>query len=177
MNYMSEKSILFVAISILFTISLIFFGRCSSCKSASSNNSKNLSFWQKDDETLFLYLFDKLLEKSNYCTDLSTLNDSEKIFITMAKLEQEVNNGGFDQFFFNTNDKMNDILVSSAEAIKAYDIANLCKKALDIYSEHSDQDEPINELNECDEAFYVSTDYITALCVKFAKDNKEQFNY
>ena len=133
------------------------------------------SIWEKDDLSLFEYIFEKLNDKSDYGSDLSNLNDKEKVFMSMALLEQEVNNGGFDQYFFNLGGIYNDILVSSAEAIKAYDIAKICKKALAVYAEHSEQEDNIEELGEYDNAFYKSKDPISELCVKYAKENKEYF--
>ena len=131
--------------------------------------------WEKDDATLFEYVFDKLSAKSDYGFDLSSLNDHEKVFMSMALLAQEVNNGGFDQFFLNLGDRYNDILVSSAEAIKAFDIAKICEKALAIYAEHAEQEDPIEELNECDDAFYASTDAICDLCAQYAREHKDNF--
>ena len=133
------------------------------------------SIWEKDDLSLFEYIFEKLNDKSDYGSDLSSLNDKEKVFMSMALLVQEVNNGGFDQYFFNIGNRYNDILVSSAKAIKAYDIAEICKKALAVYEEHSEQDDIIEELNEYDNAFYESKDAICELCVKYAKENKKYF--
>ena len=133
------------------------------------------SIWEKDELSLFEYIFEKLNKKSDYGSDPSSLNDKEKVFMSMALLEQEVNNGGFDQYFLNLEGKYNDILVSSAEAIKAYDIAEICKKALAIYAEHSEQDDIIEELNEYDKAFYESKDAICERCVKYAKENKAFF--
>ena len=95
--------------------------------------------------------------------------------MSMALLEQEVNNGGFDQYFHNIGGRYNDILVSSAEAIKAYEIAEICKKALAVYAEHSEQDDIIEGLNEYDNAFYKSKDAICERCVKYAKENKVFF--
>ena len=78
----------------------------------------------------------------------------------MALVAVEVNNGGFDQLFFNEGTRWNDILVSSAEAIEAYEIAEICKKEIEIYNEHSGQEDPIEELNECDEEFIIATTLI-----------------
>lgn len=133
------------------------------------------SIWEKDDLSLFEDIFDKLNSKSDFCSDLSRLNDKEKVFMSMALLEQEVNNGGFDQFFLNTGDRYNDILVSSAEAVKAYDVADICRKALAVYAEHSEQSDVMEELEECDDAFYKSEDAIYELCVGYAKENREYF--
>ena len=153
----------------IFVTAIIIFVMCS-CSALRPNN-----IWEKDDLSLFEYIFEKLSDKSDFGSDLSKLNDKEKVFMSMALLEQEVNNGGFDQYFLNLEGKYNDILVSSAEAIKAYDIAKICQKALAVYAEHSKQDGIIEELSEYDDAFYESKDAISELCVQYAKKNKKYF--
>ncbi len=131
--------------------------------------------WEQEDRIIQYHISNALCEKSNYGEEFSKLNEYEKVFLVMDKLDMEVNNGGFDQFFHNTDGHYNDILVSSAEAIKAYDIAKICRKALAIYAEHAEEDSVIEELNPCDDAFYASEDSITGLSVQYAKENKEQF--
>lgn len=152
--------------------------------------------WEQDEETIQYHISNAIGKKSNSGEDLSKLNDYEKVFLVMDELDMEVNNGGFDQFFDNTDGHYNDILVSSAEAIKAYDIAKICRKALAIYAKNVDAESVIEkrayhdsmeymqiykydpifpDLNKCDDAFYASEDYITGLSVQYAKENKEQF--
>lgn len=131
--------------------------------------------WEQEDEIIQYHISNALCEKSNYGEELSKLNEYEKVLLVMDKLDMEVNNGGFDQFFHNTEGHYNDILVPSAEAIKAYNIAKICKKALAIYAKHAEEESPIEELNTCDDAFYASEDSITGLSVQYAKENKEQF--
>ena len=148
-------------------IALAFISLFSSCSSR---------VWEKDDAALFEYVFDKLSARSDYGFDLSALNEQEKVFMSMALLAQEVNNGGFDQFFFNLDGRYNDILVSSAEAVGAFDIAGICEKALAVYAEHAGQEtEVIEELGPCDEAFYASTDAICELCAQYAREHKDSF--
>ena len=153
--------------------------------------------WEQEDNRIIEYhISEALNKKSNYGEDLSKLNGYEKVFLVMNELIMEVNNGGFDQFFLNSDGRYNDILVSSAEAIKAYDIAKICRKALAIYAKNVDAESAIEkrayhdsmeymqiykydpifpDLNKCDDAFYASEDYITGLSVQYAKENKEQF--
>ncbi|MBR5373160.1 MAG: DMP19 family protein [Paludibacteraceae bacterium] len=152
--------------------------------------------WEQEDRIIQYHISNALCEKSNYGEEFSKLNDYEKVFLVMYKLEMEVNNGGFDQFFDNTDGHYNDILVSSAEAIKAYDIAKICRKALAIYAKNVDAESVIEkrayhdsmeymqiykydpifpDLNKCDDAFYASENSITGLSVQYAKENKEQF--
>ena len=152
--------------------------------------------WEQEDRIIQYHIYNALCEKSNYGEEFSKLNEYEKVFLVMDKLDMEVNNGGFDQFFDNTEGHYNDILVSSAEAIKAYDIAKICRKALAIYAKNVDAESVIEkrayhdsmeymqiykydpifpDLNKCDDAFYASEDSITGLSVQYAKENKEQF--
>ena len=152
--------------------------------------------WEQEDRIIQYHISNALCEKSNYGEEFSKLNEYEKVFLVMDELDMEVNNGGFDQFFHNTDGHYNDILVPSAEAIKAYDIAKICRKALAIYAKNVDAESVIEkrayhdsmeymqiykydpifpDLNKCDDAFYASKDYITGLSVQYAKENKEQF--
>ena len=152
--------------------------------------------WEQEDRIIQYHISNALCEKSNYGEEFSKLNEYEKVFLVMDELDMEVNNGGFDQFFDNTDGHYNDILVSSAEAIKAYDIAKICRKALAIYAKNVDAESVIEkrayhdsmeymqiykydpifpDLNKCDDAFYASEDSITGLSVQYAKENKEQF--
>ena len=164
---MSKKSI--VKLSLI----LVALGMGLVCIACNQNRDK---IWQKNDADLFETLYDGLLKKSDYGDKKEGLNDCEKVFLLMALLESEVNNGGFDQFFFNTNDEWNDLLVSSAQAIKAFDVAQICEKALKIKAKYEGPEEGvIEQLGECDDAFYNSKDYIESLCVQYAREHRDQF--
>ena len=155
-----------------FSLILVAIGLGLGCMAGNQRDK----IWQKNDVDLFEILYDGLLKKSDYGDKKEELNDCEKVFLSMAKLEAEVNNGGFDQFFFNTNDEWNDILVSSAQAIKAFDIAEICEKALKIKAEYDGpEDGVIEQLGECDDAFYNSKDFIESLCAQYAREHRDQF--
>lgn len=173
------KLIAIVAIAIVAFTSLL------TKKSAKKNTPQQIdeqssyateNIWEQDDDALFESIYDYLCDKSDYGHDLSKLNEQEKVFMAMALVAVEVNNGGFDQLFFNKGTRWNDILVSSAEAIKAYEIAEICKKAIEIYNEHSGQEDPIEELNEYDEEFYNCNDPYMTLIAQYVRNNKEHFN-
>lgn len=166
-------------------IAIVAFSSLLTKKSAKKNTPQQIdeqssyateNIWEQDDDALFDYIYDYLCDKSDYGHELSKLNEQEKVFMAMALVAVEVNNGGFDQLFFNKGTRWNDILVSSAEAIKAYEIAEICKKAIEIYNEHSGQEDPIEELNECDEEFYNCNDPYMTLIAQYARNNKEHFN-
>ena len=152
-------------------------------KSAQKNSQKQdekplnamVNIWEQDDNALFESIYDYLCDKSDYGHNLSKLNEQEKVFMAMSLIAMEVNNGGFDQFFLNQGTRWNEIIVPAAEAIKAYEVAAICRQALEIYEEHSGQEDPIEELDACDQEFYNCNDPYMSLIVKYARNNKEHF--
>lgn len=121
-------------------------------------------FWLQDNESIFEGLEDYLFKKSYMEGYMEMLNHQEKVFYVLAKLEIEVNNGGFSQFFFNTGEKYNNDIVRYAYEVGARDIAKICERALGILKRNLSEDETDTLLNdECDEAFYASEDYLIDL--------------
>ena len=165
-----DMSVLHIIKSVALIVIVTMIIASSIAKKAAQKN-----IWKQDDNAVFEYLYDKLCTKSDYGHDLSQLNAHEQVFMAMALIAVEVNNGGFDQFFFNKGTRWNDIIVPAAKAIKAYEVAEICKKALEIYNEHSGQEDPIEELNECDQEFYNCNDPYMTLIAQYARNNKEYF--
>ena len=140
--------------------------------------------WNKDDATVWDQIFNRLLDRGARAekrvargkeTPDDLYSTPEQVFLTLAYLETEVNNGGFDQFFFNTHDSLNDMLVLSAETVKAFDIAAICEQALAIHELQLEEEEEMKRLNDCDNAFYASKDNLTQLVVQYARETKEFF--
>lgn len=140
--------------------------------------------WNKDDATVWEQIYDRLLERGEKAMKRAArgkeipddlYSTPEQVFLTLAILEVEVNNGGFDQFFFNTNDSNNDNLVDFAETVKAFDIAAICEQALAIHDLQLEEEEEMKRLNDCDTAFYASKDNLTQLLVQYARETKEFF--
>ena len=83
----------------------------SSQKNSQKQDEKPLNamvnIWEQDDNALFESIYDYLCDKSDYGHNLSKLNEQEKVFMAMALVVVEVNNGGFDQLFFNKGNRCN----------------------------------------------------------------------
>ncbi len=149
--------------------------------------------WKIEDENQFvisMYLY--IAEKCAYGDNMEKLNDEQKVFYITQALEAEVNNGGFSQFFFNSDGCFGNELVAAFEKIGAMKTAEICKKAVSIYGdsvptdraerenvlipEDEKEEERIEEiLNECDDAFFEYEDDLIALNYQFIVDNKESF--
>ena len=149
--------------------------------------------WKIEEKENFVVEMDKYIaEKCKYGDDMKTLNDEQRVLYITQALEMEVNNGGFAQFFFNSDGYFGNELVSSFEKIGAIKTAEICKKAISIYgdkvltdrderedvltSDDEKEEERIEEiLNECDDAFFEYEDNLVELNYQFIINNKESF--
>ena len=60
------------------------------------------AIWEEPDENHFVTeLSARVAEKCAYGDDFSALSPAERVFYLAQLCEEEVNNGGFDQLFFN----------------------------------------------------------------------------
>ncbi len=127
--------------------------------------------------------------KSNYGEKLGKLNDSQKILFYVEALEFEVNNGGFDQFYFNSNGDFSNEIPKALKQIGAFKTAELVKKANAVFNQElvpikrnkrqnimekiADQSEVI--WNQCDEEFYSNEENLSQLLFEFVLAHKTDF--
>ena len=145
----------------------------------------------KDKGDMLRALGEYLDEKCDYGENIEELSSTERIFSVMQYLEMEVNNGGFNQFFFNSSGNFADEIVNVCEEIGADATAEICKKALDalgelpevgtmereeVLDELLDSDEVNEILEECDEAFYEYEDDLEELCYEYVMDRQDHFS-
>jgi hypothetical protein len=111
------------------------------------------------------------------------------IYVTWM-VEAEVNNGGFNQFYFNSSGQLADLAEEAFKTIGADQFADLVKKANSIYKEIKEDLEKYNDgtiesfsnsykgnpLNDLDSAFYKLDDsQLNQLRLKYIKENVNEF--
>ena len=133
------------------------------------------NFWKEEnEEDLIPRLYEYIQKKSYNFLKVENLNEVEKNIMILTDLDGEVNNGGFEQFFFNTRGLYNDSLVNAATAVNASETAGLCAKALNIISRGLLKDQESDLLDkECDTPFYDKSENLTALIAEYARKNKD----
>ncbi|MGN0518871.1 MAG: DMP19 family protein [Acutalibacteraceae bacterium] len=140
---------------------------------------------QKDN--LVVDMCDTIYKKCEYGNDIEKLNEYERVFFVTQTLEQEVNNGGFSQFFYNSSGDFSNELVDAFTKIGALKTAEICKKALSVFNgkvptERDEREELLdsldcdNVLSECDDAFYNYEDDLEALNHEYLMKYREFFN-
>ena len=128
--------------------------------------------------SIFLYL----VEKSNKYT----LTKEEKTVLIVRTFVEEVYNGGFEQFIYNSSDCHLDELLESFELIKANKLIEIYKDLIDkflIYSSYCEKDydkiieNNINEIRQCDLKLYeIEGSYFDEIIYDYVMKNKDKFN-
>ena len=143
-----------------------------------------------EDETLAIIKLDSVLnEISDYGQQIARLTEAQKVFLIVENLEREVNNGGFNQFFFNSAGEFAHETVTALRAIGAFKTANVVLKAISVWpyqqvpKDRSKRRMMMEEMSErasivweeCDEKFYVYEDKIGSLLLEYVKMNRSDF--
>lgn len=106
-----------------------------------------------DNEELFYNI-------SDYCIDkeikdgYEKLDENEKHFFAIGKLLMEVNNGGFDQYFLNTEGEYIRDTLHFLNLIGETEFSKLFSKAVNIFESDKTDDEKDDAFCELDDEFY-----------------------
>ena len=143
----------------------------------------------KDQNRFIIALCEQTSQKCQHGDDMDALSAPERVFYITQLLEMEVNNGGFDQFFYNSSGDFSNEVVAAFTEIGAYRTAEICKKALTALGNAvpADRDERVKMLNavvnkkvekllgECDDAFYDYADDLNALNYAYVMKHRASF--
>ena len=148
------------------------------------------------DENLLQVVFDNLsaMQPSNYQKEYETVlswNRSRQAIYMIWWLEAEVNNGGYNQFFFNSSGQFYKHLPNVLKLVGANKFADLTQRANDTFEKQNPkitqhQDGTIegfsksyddNPLNKFDDEFYdlYKTENLQQLQVTFIRKHKTEF--
>ena len=181
-----------IALIIICSIALIIF-IIIGCKAKVNKNEKSLdldSILALDDDLKLVIQMDQYLNKiTNYGETLDNLTQPQKNVIFIENLEREINNGGFNQFYFNSSGDYSHETIDALSAIGANKTAEIVRKANFMYPNNKvpkDREERINILleiekeanpiwEEADQQFYKYEDDLATLLAKYIRENKTDF--
>ena len=148
---------------------------------------ENGSTGEDIQNNLVFSMCNRVCIKCNYGQNIEALNEHERVLYITQILEQEVNNGGFSQFFYNSSGNFSNELVDAFTKIGAIKTAEICKKALSVFNgpvpvdrvrrqillEELDCDDA---LDECDAAFYKYEDKLEELNFAYIMEHRDAFD-
>ncbi len=139
-----------------------------------------------------------IIELDNYLSGLcdfgthtERLNEHQKVFYFNQCLEREVNNGGFEQFYFNISGNFAHELTASLTAIGAIKTCQIVVEANNVFPEHKvpESQNARQELMsmieesvggtwaELDQRFYAYEEDLNAMNMQYVRDHADAFSF
>lgn len=143
----------------------------------------------EDTNWSIIELDNYLGEFCSYGDEMDKLNEEQKLFYYNQCLEREINNGGFNQYFFNSSGDFAHQTVQSLRTIGADKTADILQKAIDQFPEknvpqdRTKRQEKLEQIaekadpawEELDQSFFAYEDDLNALNIEFVRKNKDRF--
>lgn len=125
----------------------------------------------------------------SYGDEMDKLSKEQKLFYYNQCLEREINNGGFNQYFFNSSGDFAHQTVHSLRTIGASKTADILQKAIDQFPEknvpqdRTKRQEKLEQIEEkanpvweeLDERFFAYEDDLNTLNIEFVRKKKDRF--
>lgn len=179
----------------IFVCVLVIFS-CNHSETKNSNTTfkgKNLnldSLLFSEDTTQIIITIDNFINSSlTSGDDLSHLTESQKNFYYIQELEREVNNGGFNQYFYNSGGDYAHQTISALNAIGANKASKILQSAINEFPNHQVpkdrasrqsllskiEKEAQIKWDKLDEEFYKYPDDLSRLNIIYIKKNQKDF--
>lgn len=143
----------------------------------------------KDINNSISRLGDFISKLCAYGTEINKLTEPQRIFYFNQKLEMEVNNGGFNQFFFNSTGDFASEIVQSLRTIGAHRTAEILQQAINEFPDKvipKDRNKRIELMRqieknaidvweELDQRFFLYEEDLNSLNLEYIKQNKNSF--
>lgn len=137
-----------------------------------------------------------IIEIDNYVCNLCLYGDNidrltqpQRNFYFNQNFEREINNGGFDQYFYNSSGDFAHETIISLRIIGAYKTADILQKAIDqfpnsrVSKDRAKRQEVLEQIEdaandvweELDQTFYKYEDDLNELNIQYIKQNLNSF--
>lgn len=129
------------------------------------------------EEDKFYAIADIIAEKEAE-SSFNSLKVEEKNIYMIDTLLGEINNGGLDEYFFNTNGKYCNDTINVLKMIGQHEFAEILHQAALIYNDENKEEDKFDMLNEFDEKIYGQVDFdaLYKACLQYLKSYRQKFN-
>lgn len=144
---------------------------------------------EKNSQDAIIKIDQYIAELCQYGTQMDKLTDPQKNFYYIESLAREVHNGGFAQFFENSDGEFAHEALEALRIIGAQYTAELVQKALALWpkgkvpKDRIEREELLEKMGEkifdewdkLDQKFYTLKEDLYALLLEYVRKNKEAF--
>lgn len=124
-----------------------------------------------------------------YGDEMDKLTEQQKQFYYNQCLEREINNGGFNQYFFNSSGDFAHKTIKSLQTIGANKTADILQKAINQFpnanvpEDRTERQEILEQIEETadlvweelDLMFFTYEDDLNSMNIEFVRKNKDKF--
>ena len=157
---------------------------------AAARRPRPENVWEISDRTAFLVaMSERLCEKCGEGERLAALSPEERTAYVVDAFQREVNNGGFEQYLYNSSGALAGELLDALHAVGAEGIAEIYRPALAALPGEWPEDEEerralldkvlterVSErLDQCDERFYERSGDLEELLYRYIVKNRRSF--
>lgn len=146
----------------------------------------------KIEQAIIDYIFTKITDFSHSLAIVSNMSQGFQIIYSTWILEGEVNNGGFNQYFFNSSGQFADMALRSLKNLGVYDHYAILKRAISIHIDEREnqtlqslysqktieaffESYKFSSLEECDNAFYKLETNLSAIRIQYIRAHSSEF--
>jgi hypothetical protein len=147
----------------------------------------------KLEQAVIDYIWNKITDYRNELAIVSDLSPGLQMVYSTRRLEDEVGNGGFNQFFYNSSGQFTEMALKSFQLLGASEYVRILEKAIAIYVQETDSNPLLKELyskgtiesffatyelsslDKCDDEFYALGNQLSDLRIKYVRSNTQEF--
>jgi hypothetical protein len=124
------------------------------------------------------YAIADIIAKKESESSFNSLKVEEKNIHMIDILLEEINNGGLDEYFFNTDGKYSQDTINVLKMLSQFELAEILNQASLIYFGDTNDEDKFDMLNEFDEKIYSQVDFevLYKACLKYLRSYIQKFN-
>ena len=147
----------------------------------------------KLEQAVIDYICTKLTDYRDELAIVSSMSSGLQMIYSTRRLQNEVENGGFNQFFYNSSGQFAEMALRSFRLLGASDYTRIFEKAIAIRVQETDSNPLLKELyskrtiesflatyelsslDKCDNEFYALGNQLSELRIKYVRSYPEEF--
>ena len=132
---------------------------------------------KESEEDKFFAIAD-IIAKKGAESSFNSLKVEEKNINMIDTLISEINNGGLDEYFFNTEGKYCQDTINVLKMLSQFELAEILNQASIIYFGDTNEDDKFDLLNEFDDKIFEQVDFeaLYKACLHYLKSYRQKFN-